>query len=222
MLSTLNVRSSTHNSCEDNLFVRETEDSIVGIVADGCSSGVKSFFASQLLCYSFAKNASEGIQNATSDIVVKSMMDDIDSLRLILNLTEYNFLSTAILFHYYKDTKRLRVRHFGDGFYSVNGMEYILDQDNTPDYMAYHTDNQEEYLLKYPGGIYDGVGRFMIASDGIDRIERSQFAPDPKSKGYMMLYDKPTSDNYLARMWNILKNDHYFVSDDLSIISYHD
>jgi hypothetical protein len=44
MISTLNVRSQTHNSCEDSLFVKESDLYIWGGVFDGCSKSVNLIF----------------------------------------------------------------------------------------------------------------------------------------------------------------------------------
>lgn len=220
MLSILNVRSHTHNSCEDSVYTREDEKHIIGIVADGCSTGIKSHFASQLICY-IAQN-SLGLE-VTKDYSVKMLRGVMLEARHLIGLGHMNLLSTILLFNYNKITKQLNIRAFGDGFYSVNDEHHDIDQGNIPDYLGYHLmDNNKEFhefLDKYPEITYHNVDKFMVCSDGIHSISRSQFAPastlDPK-----ILFQSPASANYLQRMWNKLSRDHYICSDDLTIVSY--
>lgn len=226
MLSTLNQRSNTHNSCEDSLYVKETEDEVYGIIADGCSTGTKSHFASQAICYSFAHKAEIYKQYfpVVSDRFLKVIVHDLELIMSTLGLTEMNFLSTLIVFVYDKKDKTLSMRVLGDGYYYINDIEYVVDQNNTPDYLGYYLNNTValyNFLEKYPEIGYKDVDSFMICSDGIKAFQRSQFAPDSFTQGpEVLLFDKPPSKNYLERMWNTLKRDHYTLSDDLSIISY--
>lgn len=223
MLSILNQRSSTHNSCEDNIYVYEDPHQIYGVIADGCSSGHKSEFASQAICYILKIN---NILSPTSNHTLLSMKQDLESLKDLLHLDYMDMLSTMILFHYDIRLKILKIRVFGDGNYFIksNGelKSFNIDQNNTPDYIGYHLDDTRhefgQYLDKYPEVIYHNVERFILTSDGIKAIQESQFFT-PKCDTNI-LFNIPTSENYLERMWNKLKNNHYTLADDLSIISY--
>lgn len=57
MISILNQRGGNHNSCEDSVWVNDTEDFIVGGVFDGCSTGINSHWASQTIAYIFEYNS---------------------------------------------------------------------------------------------------------------------------------------------------------------------
>lgn len=226
MLSTLNVISSTHNTCEDSVFTVENEHFIHGVIADGCSTGIKSHFASQLLCYLVEHglldpNGSD--VDITSNDQIWSLKGLVNMVKTSMNLGYMNLLSTCLLFTYVKEYKQLKIRCFGDGYYSVNDVEHEINQNNTPDYLAYHLHDGihdfKRYLAQYPEITFFDVDKFMITSDGINNIQRPQFA-DTAKRDPSILYKKPDSANYLARMWNILKNDHYYVSDDLTIVSY--
>lgn len=238
MLSVLNVRANQHNSCEDSVFVKETDDHIWGVLCDGCSTGTKSHFASQTFAY-FIEN--EGSEILTSDHFMFEVKSFILKVMLLFNFTHMNMLSTLLLFSYNKKTRVLKLRAFGDGYFYIpfhtqeetklviedtDGdklYETYFDQGNTPDYIAYHIlkTNPEffTYLNAYPEREYQNVDRFMITTDGIKSLNRSQFAPDSKVNS-SILYTPPVSANYLTRMWNCLKREGYQLSDDLTIVSY--
>lgn len=205
--------------CEDSVFVKETESSVFGVIADGCSTGINSAWASQTMCYFI-----QDVLNKHNDITSKHMwLQGQSQLRFILRLlglNEMNFLTTALLFHYKKDTKILTLRLFGDGVYYINGVEYVINQNNTPDYLAYYLDNPDfyQYLEKYPELVYENVDSFQICSDGIESFSISQFEQPKKHWG--ILLENPTSENYLKRMFNILTKDKWIINDDLSIVSY--
>lgn len=222
MISILNQRSSTHLNCEDSVYVHESESFIDGIIADGCSTGTKSHFASQLLCYAFKYR---GIKDRyTDDRVIFDVMKSMLVTMAALEIDIINLLSTCMLFHYNKSDKTLYIRVIGDGYYYVNDVEYIVDQNNIPDYLAYHIydtpSKVREFFNKYPEVVYDSVDRFMICSDGITRIERTAFQPDPTLDPKVLLFKPPPSETYLTRMWNLIKRDGFSLSDDLSIVSY--
>jgi hypothetical protein len=222
MIATLNVRADHHNSCEDSVLVVESENFIDGIISDGCSTGIKSHFASQALCYAFKE---VGLRDAwVDDVVLKSVKTRLLAVCAALGLEEMNLLATLILFHYNKSDKTLRIRVFGDGYYYINDVEYIIDQNNTPDYFGYHIYKDpisfDNYLKKYPELVYDNVERFMICSDGITRISRSAMQQDATVNPNKLLFHPPTSKNYLERMWNLIKRDKFALTDDLTIVSY--
>jgi hypothetical protein len=220
MIATLNVRGGTHNSCEDSIYWQEVDDFIYGGVFDGCSSGYKSHWASQTLAYLFAK----GFQDPTTNLRASEVYNSLKMLAIMLGITEMSMLSTCILFSYNQLTKELKVRAFGDGYYYVNDIEYEIEQNNQPDYLAYvmRDDALPVFLKMYTTKTYQNVNKFQICSDGIRSIDRPQLIDSqPKcSNPLSLLLHPPTGENYLQRQWNILKRDSWTIADDLSIISY--
>lgn len=218
MLSFLNIISSTHNTCEDSVFVKETATSVYGCVADGCSSGKHSHFASRLFCY-LAEVSKLGV--ITDDFVVRSIFSRLLTIADVVAKPIDYFESTLLLFEYNKKTKQLRVRPFGDGAYYINDVEYMIDQKNIPDYMAHHMRGDwEGFMKKYPEKIYDDVNSFKICSDGIKAITISQFHDSDIKDPVAFLFHPPTSNNFLTLKWNILKRKHFILNDDLTIVSY--
>lgn len=223
MLSTLNVRSQAHNSCEDSIFAKETGDFIWGCVCDGCSTGLKSHFASQCICYIVENNGLHDL-NICSNYSIQTIIHDLRRIKNIPKLSNMNFLSTCLLFFYDKVLKELHIRIFGDGYYYVNGVEFKIDQNNTPNYIGYHLEDTNEdknkYIEAHPVVIHHGVENFMVCSDGIKSIERGAFLENAKLDPNALLFSAPTTENYLTRMWNKIKRDGFTLSDDLSIVSY--
>lgn len=222
MLSTLNINGNSHVKCEDSVWIKETEHVIEGGIFDGCSSGINSHWASQLLVYLFTNATNILNSKSVCEHTVLYVLYALRELKVMLGLNVTNFESTALLFYYNKVTKTLFVRSFGDGCYYVNGKEYLIDQNNIPDYLAHHIHKTQkelvEFINKYPIQIYSDVENFKICSDGIKAIVSSQY--EDVRNPLDLLLAPPTSKNYLPRMWNILKREHFTLSDDLSIISY--
>ncbi len=219
MLATLNKRSVDHLNCEDNFTVLETDNIIQGVIADGCSTGIKSNFASQLYCYFIQQYINlklNILENNNLQFLVNDIYDTADNISLEVN----QLLSTLILFTYYKDTKVLNIRVFGDGYYYVNGKEFVIEQNNEPDYIAYHLDNIQPYLDKYPVQTYLDVNSFTISSDGISSFKLPQSKSsdiNPKE----LLLSSNSSSNHLDRKFNIISRQGWYINDDLTLISYH-
>lgn len=218
MISTLLQRSTTHLNCEDSSYWQEKGDFIYGGVFDGCSSAMHSHWASRSLAYLFAK----GFSNPTTNYKCVEVFYDMKQLMSVMGISDMSLVSTCLLFSYNMASKVLCVRSFGDGYIYINGKEYDLDQDNTPDYLVYatRTNNILEYLDKYPIMTFEDVNDFSITSDGIKRVEVSQFKEPTDKDPLSILLAPPTGENYLKRMWNKLSKEGYYLTDDLSIISY--
>lgn len=221
MISTLNVRSQWHNSCEDSIFVNQTDKFIYGGVFDGCSDAIKSHWASQTFSYVFSM-----YENPIRDAVIRDAMSRIKNIGILAKLTNKSFECTCLLFEYNKETLEFCIRVFGDGCYFINGQKFVIDQDNKPDYIGSHIYASgsvlADFLKKYSEIIYYNVTDFKVCSDGIFSFNIPQFGTEPEIKDPMqLLLTPPQSENYLQRMWNRIKRDGHIINDDLSIISYH-
>lgn len=225
MLSILNVRSQEHLSCEDSYFAVENPDFIYGGVFDGCSTGKNSHWASQTLAYAYEDACRlHSFKNILSDTVTLSVLRRLESIAVAdLGIDHMHFLATAVLFLFDKERSVLYTRTFGDGVIIVNGHQYVEDQDNQPDYLAYYMNQvptrRLDMLKKVPKKEWQGVYSFQICSDGIHAIKENQFQSSDKDP-ITLLKASPTSANYLQRMWNILHRDKFQAGDDLTIISY--
>ena len=222
MLSILNQRGGNHNSCEDSVWVKEAEDFVVGGVFDGCSTGINSHWASQTIAYVFESNSPSF--RSTSDGMAIEVLFQLRKISMDLDIDpNTQLLSTCVLFYYNKKNKTLEIRCFGDGVYYINDIEYVVDQGNVPNYLGYQVFNgsgkQIQFIEKYPSVLYENVDRFIICSDGIQAIKESQYEEQTVNWQELLL-SPPKSENYLKRMWNILKSKKFTLSDDLTIVSY--
>lgn len=222
MIATLNTIANKKNTCEDFFFTKENENFIWGAIFDGCSTGINSVWAAHTLNYLFSDISIEYY------LTNESILNVINKSNLILNtlnLTVNNLLSTCVLFKYDKINKIFKIRSFGDCYYYLNDLEFNIDQQNTPDYLGYYVMSNDEveiieYFNKYPIETYFNISKFIVCSDGIEKINISQFHKPKHPEVYELLFQHPTSPTFLQRMWNILKKEGYEVNDDLTIISY--
>ena len=224
MLATLNKRGGNHNSCQDSILVLENENFIQGGIFDGCSSGINSEWASKTITYILEFDLKKYKPfKIVNDYIIYSLITKLRGFKNhTLGLKNENFLSTMLLFYYDKKSKILHIRNFGDGIYYINGIEYIIEQNNLVDYIGDSLDlnmsEQIKYVNNHPIIIYKNVENFQICSDGIKAIIQNQFI-DPKHQPDILLKE-PTSPNYLERMHNILLKNKFEFKDDISIISY--
>lgn len=238
MLSVLNKVSSTHNSCEDAVWVEESATHIVGGVFDGCSTGTNSHWASQSFVYAYKKVYKDMLEKQENPVKILHdwslylCLNKLISFQRLLGLQDHNFLSTVVLFCYDKEAKKLQVRAFGDFSVMVNGVMHRNDQDNKPKYVGYLLNmndsnmpfTREDILESAIMRVYKDVDAFALCTDGIDQIMAPHFPVSPylstREHALSLLLDLPRSKTHLTLKWNLLKKAKFTLNDDLSIISY--
>ena len=240
MIQILNKRSSTHpNWCEDSYWVKETDEFLVGSVLDGCSTGIDSQFASNLLkkCFECELKYFEYIPKDEYNLFY-SLRNHLKYIKQNLDLSDLHLLSTIIFFTYDKNKKKLNVRFFGDGVIYINGNEIINDENNIPDYFSYHLNESSEDFEKYINSrrylTFENVDDFAICSDGIHSLVNLK-NPHIKKEvaiNFLIIDDQWKGlENGLNKKFNILTNrdeelkrsDELYwwdIKDDLTIIKY--
>lgn len=227
---TLIKRGTDHHVyCEDDLYHFNIGSTYIGAVFDGCSTGVKSHFASALYG-KILKDWSTNFDLVTSitDTSLEGLGKSFffylwDNLRVVqgaLTLSDLEMLSTMILAVVRKNEAYILVS--GDGCVLVDDVEYRIESEgNAPDYLAYHLkdakngfDSLKEYNVTFEKGI-------SICSDGIysftnDRVDMSAVVVDKLLKDTDFL----KSDAMLARKYNLLTKEGTTNYDDLSIIRF--
>lgn len=249
MISILNKRSSGHsNWCEDNYYVKEFDNHIVGAVLDGCSTGINSHFASTLIKYSLETSINEDVnirQLLTGRFedyyyqIIGDVRSDLIDIQRTLKLADLHLLSTIVFFVYHKSAKKLYVKFFGDGVIYVNGNEIVNDENNTPDYLAYHlTETWSGFFGKVLPEkrfeTYESVTNFSICSDGIHSLVNLKNPHINKQVAInFLVIDEQWNNqaNGLNKKFNILTNKDdaikrseelywWDIKDDLTIIRY--
>jgi hypothetical protein len=221
MISTCVVRNDDKIRCEDNLWLSVTDGSVKGAIMDGCGSGVESSFASSLLkkiineCY--REDSSFAI---TSDLFIYRIMTKLGDVKNCLNLNNNEIWSTLILFEYDINTHTLLTRVLGDGIIVKNGSISIIDT-GAVDYLGSHLEDKFDYIHSCPLIIDEDILSFRISSDGLYKVECSQFNDKNKIDNPVdYLLEEVKSPTQLDRRVNILKRQGYKFKDDLSIIAY--
>lgn len=245
MVSILNKRSVNHpNWCEDNYFILEDDNKIVGAVLDGCSSGSDTYWASKTFSYVFRALIKDwnnfqvfNISTSNWDNYANELFVDFSSKLKVISDTlsldnSMELLSTIVFFVYHKENQKLYVKFLGDGafFYkSVDGEKTILvinDENNMPLYLGYYFDNPQSDFQKYlqtrVNYEINGVERFAISTDGIFSFNHNKLTPSEKKPIEFLIEDDYLSHlkSGLSRKFNILSKDGWVIEDDLTIIRY--
>jgi Protein phosphatase 2C len=224
--------------CEDFLIHFPLGDHFyLACVMDGCSSGKDSHFASALIGKLINKvgrqiSSNQDMittdKNFTADEMLKTVLDKFfyefkKSVR-ILSLSISEILSTLILLLYDTDVKNGIIFVAGDGLISIDGVIHSIDQDNMPDYIAYHLHEDFEQWYQSQKNIFQFIQPkdISISSDGIETFKNlpKEDSRDIQPLEFLVI-DTQFQNNQLMlkRKLNILENKHgYTPADDISII----
>lgn len=221
-------------NCEDDLFFSEYGDYQVGAVFDGCSTGLKSHFASSL----FSKVLNRTLRTKTyamfdsNDYELNDIMREtffkffckLKETQLILGLQDLEIVSTMILA--IVKGNEAYVISSGDGCVMYDKTEHeIQSVNNAPDYLAYHlnepmTEVYELNVSRY--WLTDIKNDLSICSDGIYSFRNPDQSKSLEDVKESLLHDRSLmgSEAMLARKYNILVKNGYSNFDDLSIVRF--
>lgn len=224
--------------CEDFLLAFELSErySVYGVF-DGCSTGADSHLASGLLAKvvkaemeCLVDEEIESLKSLLSSTVFNTM-STLRNIRNDLFMETNELLSTMILFVVDKFNNEGEVLVFGDGFVSINGESFSIEQNNTPDYLAYYLDelenieDEESWLAAHSNSFsISKIGDVSVATDGMQSFQKadlcgeSNIVPIPAeylAKDNFLLHNK----SMLSRKCNILKMKHRLINqDDIALI----
>ncbi len=224
--------------CEDFcLAIAPNPDWFFGVVSDGCSSGDDSHFASVLSCkilkkliYRIDLQQYHLQQNNTPKIIVNNLLHnfiaDFKKQKDELDLEPLELLATMLLLTYHAPTKQAFISVLGDGIVNIDEVIHEIDQQNVPDYPAYHLNDKKEELDKYFAKNTFEVNnptQLAIATDGVMAFkhETNAFNTDELKAANFLLLDRSLSrtTNMLSRKINILRSEHHLVpADDVAIV----
>jgi hypothetical protein len=170
------------NHCEDYLFVEDIGSSkILCAVMDGCTMATDSYFVSTLVGKLLRKIVREkGYKELYNlepfnDIdsylksIVKQLFQELNTIKNQLMLDRNELLTTLILLLADKKASEGIVLIVGDGLVCINGKATEFDQDNKPDYLGFHLNEDFEtwYLTQKQKIIFNTLQDVSIATDGI-------------------------------------------------------
>jgi Protein phosphatase 2C len=204
---------------------------------DGCSSGKDSHFASALMGkilqklgqiiphQDFYKAQKETLQpEILGKWLLENLFFEMQTIRNQLLLDRLEMLATLVLLVYQKNQKSAWLIVIGDGFIQINEEIIEIDQDNRPDYLAYHLGEGFENWFAGQKNIFrvDNPQNLSICSDGIDTFQtiKTDINEDFNPINYL-LKDNTFENlpNMLNRKFNILQKQYgYQPADDVSVI----
>ncbi|NJL11637.1 MAG: hypothetical protein HC913_00515 [Microscillaceae bacterium] len=172
--------------CEDYVLIQGLEEQWwVGAVMDGCSSGQDSHFASALM----GKLLRRALRRARLDLerfqtpddlhyyLLEMLFKDLRQTQHVLNLDTLELLSTLGLLIYHIPAQKALLHFVGDGVMAVDGEIIEIDQQNQPDYMAYHLDlDFEDWYQETGTQLYrfKAPRDLSIATDGVMTFRSAQ------------------------------------------------
>jgi hypothetical protein len=239
ILRTLLKRGADHTlQCEDSLchFIHDNHQYIA--IFDGCSTGINSHFASELMSKIFKKSVSEvtshsNYLNKVKDIV-KRMKEYLTTFHLIYGANRLELLSTVVFAVINpKDNTGILV-FLGDGVAIVNGETIINNQDNKPDYMGNYMSTDmsvdefisEHCIIKYLTNVSDisvcsdGILSFqkLYESNGINCVDKTDTPVNESIEKLCIDTRFKGTESMLSRIHNLMERDKYQHYDDLSIV----
>ena len=234
---------SEHKQCEDSnlsmTFRYENQNLYFLIAFDGCSGGVDSHFASNLLkkCFRWAFENSYLLKQESGNItawnleyltqsIFKSVIQKLKETCVILNLRTDEILSTVVYTVVRYSPINITNNEYytvisGDGAYMVNDKLTVIDQHNEPNYIAYHLDKSFDDIWNTFTVVYgtEDINNFAVMSDGIQSYKKDNKYDNELPIQKLLKEDKIIqSEAMLPRICNILNNEKYYHYDDLSIV----
>lgn len=226
------------NYCEDFLVEEQiaTNEKVVAVL-DGCTMGTESVFASMLygkILRNIAKkrfyqdfystNSSE--LKLTLKTIVKELIEETRLLKNQLGLEVNELLSTLIIGIVNTEEGKAEFLTIGDGLVCHDGKLIEYEQNNTPDYLGYHLN--EDFELWYEKQAQKlSITYFndlSICTDGIFTFKNLENKTKQKEEKELIDYllidnEHAQFDNFLERKVRYLKEKwNHVVTDDLAII----
>lgn len=226
--------------CEDFLYWEQVhKDWIIAGVMDGCSSGKDSHFAATLfgkilkkiikeLPYLELKNPSLSlkdisIQNLSQEIL-KQLFSTIQKEKNNLFLEVEELVATCIIAVYHIPNQDALVTSSGDGVLAVNNQIILIEQNDKPDYLAYHLNlSFDEWFNQHAEThFFQEVSNLAISTDGVLSFAKNstESVEDVDAPEFLMINtDFQQQDNMLDRKCLYLQQEYELIpNDDVSII----
>ncbi|GAB3294415.1 protein phosphatase 2C domain-containing protein [Hymenobacter tenuis] len=224
--------------CEDfTLVLKQGENKLVCAVMDGCTMGQESHFAATLMAKIIRKvikerqyhefygsiSADLSLQEELHDILAAVFLE-FRNMKSQLLLDTSELLTTLVLGLINASTQEVYGLAIGDATVAINGQLIRFEQDNTPDYLAYHLGQDFEKWYGKQKQFFQATActDVSLATDGIDSFQNlDSVASDPINVARYLLIDQELCER--DEMLNIktkrLENRHSLSpTDDVAIV----
>lgn len=170
------------NHCEDYVLSCPLgDDRYLLAVLDGCSMGEESFFASALLgkilrkiakdlyYLSSYRSPSHSVILTQLRFVLQQLFEELIFVQNRLYLEPSQLLTTLLIAIVDEKRQMAEVGVFGDGLVTADGQIWEFDQDNSPDYLAYHLRSGfDAWWVKQQQRLsLSGLNDLSLSTDGI-------------------------------------------------------
>ncbi|MFT5916185.1 MAG: hypothetical protein ACJAWV_002830 [Flammeovirgaceae bacterium] len=218
--------------CEDFLMVEQDLSGrfLIASVMDGCSGGKETHFASTFISKSFRRtlknlemengfarrNAESLVQN-----LIESLRNNFLKIREEFHLTVNELVSTVILLVYDFTEDFAYIVSIGDGTIVIDDEIYRIEQQNMPDYLAYHLkDDFDLFFGKLPYFKIHSPKNLAISTDGVDSFfnKKLQACPVDVTKE-LLVNDLEDKKKILAsKIHQFYEQHNQTAQDDLAIV----
>lgn len=232
--TTLQIGEFHTNHCEDFLIVEDVADNEKLLaVFDGCSSGKESVFAS-ILFGKLLRNISK--KEFHKDFIIKQKVDlktkleaileqffkVLKTVKFYLDLDIYELLSTIILCVVDTRTKKAEIIVVGDGLVSIDGTLYDFENNDKPDYLAYHLQKpfQEWFNNQQQKISVSNFKDLSIATDGIFAFKnlKNKRLQKPENEIIDFLLHKEMTNTLTGKIKVLKQQYDHMPTDDIAII----
>ncbi|PSK95326.1 protein phosphatase 2C domain-containing protein [Taibaiella chishuiensis] len=236
--SALQIGAYHTDHCEDYLYTGHIGSSqTVLAVMDGCTMGTDSYFAATLVGKILHKLVTEkgykqryepGTDTAPEACLralLKALFRELNSIRNQLLLDRKELLTTLVIAVIDPVKKQGVCLAAGDGLVCINGVLHEFEQDNKPDYLGFHLDedfdtwyDQQQQKIRL-----DDIRDLSIATDGIGTFTpvRQATAAQPVDPVTLLLADTTGAAKEDMLYLQLKKLEHTWglaPTDDLAII----
>lgn len=235
--TTLQIGEYHVNFCEDYLLTAWIgAGKMLCAVMDGCTMGTDSHFVATLTGKILRKTAKELYFKEFAEkspaqpdqllkTVMKKLFEDLKYTGNHLQLERSEMLSTLLLGVVDGDSRSAEFICIGDGLLCVDGVFYEFEQDNRPDYLGYHLNEDFEtwFDAQRQKMSFQGVCDFSLVTDGIFTFNKFNQAAYPETgtvADYLLINrDNGHNPGMLDNKMKEIKNSWGLVpTDDLAIV----
>jgi protein phosphatase 2C-like protein len=235
--TTLQIGEFHTNNCEDYLLATEIgNNKILCAVMDGCTMGTDSYFAETLTGKILRKIAKEyefkefvkKVQNSPElliKMVLKQLFEHFRNFKNQLQLEREETLTTLLIAIVDIAEKSGEFMCIGDGLICIGDQLFEFEQDNRPDYLGYHLNDDFEswFTSQHQKISKTGIESFSLSTDGIFTFKEFDTGTYDKPDNIIdfLLLDEEGSDNsnmLNSKMIEIKATWGLKPTDDLAII----
>lgn len=238
-ISNLLIRGIHHkNFNEDFVYTHSlSNDIMVCAVMDGCSSAIDSQFVSSLYAKSLHKSSRMLPQmkeimeefdlenmdvNAIADFFIKQLFEDLKRGKKLFFLAREELLSTIVLLVVNKKEKTACIKMSGDGIFAVNDEITEIDQNNIPNFLGYHLNNNFESIkdTEIETWSFEKVNDISISTDGLDKFRPSSLTKKKIDLRAQFLIGNSAAfdDSFLLNQYEVFTKKGFVPHDDIGII----